>query len=218
LWFKKGGQLLCLADGAMHFLNPIVSGFDYARVLPGEVNYICEKVQLLNSSIEWNIPGEKGARKLKTEYNTTREQLYFPVIDFFRGPRRAEADVLAERNREYEYLINRNFKLMNLGTEGYNREESTAHIYQEPIEKSYKVFTKKVTGGILFVFTPSEIVVVEDIEYGTIHYFMKKTAVQDFRVELKEEWGVATFVFNGAELSFPINPANAHELKNLVAL
>jgi len=219
LWFHKGGQFLCIDSDTLHFFRPAGAGVAHTKIHAKDVNYIRVKNCLLSSELEMSVSQNGSSEKLKTEFNTVREELYEPVLDFLRGPRRERPLLLKERDEKYMHLLQENFKLLNMGLRAYDRVcGSDAHAYQGPIRHKRRWFRKTVTSGFLYIATENEFIAVEDIEHGTEYHYIRKTAIRDVRTHIPAEEGYKTFSveFNGGKLEFPFTAENEAALQSMI--
>jgi hypothetical protein len=221
LWYRKGGQFLCIDGNTLHFFRPAGPGVAHTAIRPQDVSYIYLKTCLLSSELELGVKNGDSAEKLRAEYNTVREELYEPVLDFLRGPKRDHASLIRERDEKYIHLLHENFKLLNMGLHAYDRTcGSVSHFLQGPIRLKRRWFKKTVTSGILFIETENEFIAVEDIEHGTGYFYMRKAAVRDIKTaDISEEgYKKLTVEFDGCSLSFPFTAENETRLREMLSI
>lgn len=221
LWYRKGGQFLCIDGDILHFFRPSGPGVAHTKIRAQDVDYVRLKNCLLSSELEIGVHSAGSPEKLKTEYNSVREEYYSPVLDFLRGPKRDRSELLKERDEKYMHLLHENFKLLNMGPRAYDRAGgSVSHFLQGPITKSRRWFKKAVTSGILYIETQTEFIAVEDIEHGTEYHYIRKAAVQGVKTETAPEGSYRNVIleFDGSRLSFPCMAENEAALLGMLPM
>jgi hypothetical protein len=214
LWFMWGGQLICIDGDKMHYFKPKASFMEYCCVKKSEVDYVRYKMSLLNSELQFHIYQDGEAKLLKTEYNSVKNELYDPVKGFVRGETRRHEDIQCERDNKFLYLIDKNFKLMNFSMQAYDYMPAICNLYQPPMRKKLK----KTTGGILYILTENEFIVMEDNEnYSILYNYIQREAINEVIItDIVNGWGKIVVSMRGRELSFPYSADNYDEIKTMI--
>jgi hypothetical protein len=216
LWFHRGGQLICIDGNVLHFFRSSANGVAYNRIYKSNLNYVRQKTCLLSSELELNVKNGDAGISLKTEFNSVRDDLYKPVSDFLRGPKRTLTMLVNEREQKFRYLIDKNFKLMNLSLHAYDRGQgSIDHHYQPPIRIKKGWFTKKITDGVLYILTEDELIIMEDIEYGTEYHYIRRAAISDVKYSAEGGYNKLTIALQKGELKFPYSLENTEAMERL---
>ena len=216
--YRRGGQLICIDHDLLHFFQPSGASITYHKIKKNAIVYLRYKSCLLSSEMDIKVCENGWTESFATAYNSTREELYNPVRDFIRGPGRESRKVIAERNEKYLYMADLNYKLMNAGVNAYDRGSgSIAHHYQDAIKERRFFGTKTTTNGILWIMTENELIVLEDIKYGTEIHYIKRSSIENTRFYVDENRiSIVEINLKSGILSFPYTPENEKRIKELL--